>query len=286
MRLTANRLHKEAFLQKIIEDFAYAKLCELVLPAPQQPAAKPLENGAADLKSTPSEVPAAGHQNGAAMPDVLVVDAATAEPAASVAATEAPSADASSAQRHGSQQSKQKGSGEEGFRSEQQKSAAEEPAASAENGGSGHKSMSEDVAMREPRTGMGSPGVDDSEAAAGNPGEAGGPEPAAGDPSAVRRESGSRASSSQGGIGAPSGGLEAQILQQEGAAAAAPHDKRTMVETAAGEDLIRSTDDAKQRCDLFCALCTKKPDLLPKLLIVYGKVRPVIGGPVPVAFLA
>ncbi len=51
MRLTANRLFREAFLQAAIEDFAWAKLRELVpppkpaLPAPDAAAAHVLENG-------------------------------------------------------------------------------------------------------------------------------------------------------------------------------------------------------------------------------------------------
>ena len=53
MRLTANRLFREAFLEAAIEDFAWAKLRELIpppkpaLPAPTGAAAHALENGSA-----------------------------------------------------------------------------------------------------------------------------------------------------------------------------------------------------------------------------------------------
>lgn len=38
---------------------------------------------------------------------------------------------------------------------------------------------------------------------------------------------------------------------------------------------VDSVEAALQRCDLFCALCTKKPGLLPQLLQVYGQVSMV-----------
>jgi hypothetical protein len=43
---------------------------------------------------------------------------------------------------------------------------------------------------------------------------------------------------------------------------------------AGGEDVepVSSVEGAQQRCDLFCALCTKKHDLLHMLLEVFGKV--------------
>ena len=41
---------------------------------------------------------------------------------------------------------------------------------------------------------------------------------------------------------------------------------------APGVDHLGGKDEAQRRCDLFCALCTKRPELLRKLLMVYGKV--------------
>lgn len=54
--MTANRLFREAFLQAAIEDFAWAKLRELVPPPKRAPAA-------------PDAAPAHALENGSAAPD-------------------------------------------------------------------------------------------------------------------------------------------------------------------------------------------------------------------------
>ena len=88
----------------------------------------------------------------------------------------------------------------------------------------------------------------------------------------ARRESGGLASTSGKGEAASvsgqgegvQGGIAAKGLQGNDALETA---------AAAAEDHISTTEEAQRRCDLFCALCTKKPELLHHLLLIYGKVR-------------
>lgn len=87
-----------------------------------------------------------------------------------------------------------------------------------------------------------------------------------------RRESGGLASTSGKGEAASVSGQGEGV---QGGVAAKGLQGNDALETAAAaaQDHISTTEEAQRRCDLFCALCTKKPELLHQLLLVYGKVR-------------
>lgn len=88
----------------------------------------------------------------------------------------------------------------------------------------------------------------------------------------ARRESGGLASTSGKGETASVSGQGEGV---QGGIAAKGLQGNDALETAApaAQDHISTTEEAQRRCDLFCALCTKKPELLHQLLLVYGKVR-------------
>ncbi len=174
--------------------------------------------------------------------------------------------------------------------------AQSEPSADSDieqqqNGGQGHNSTSASSGIEQSRQPPGQvtasaknagESIEHKGASRGEKGEASGhPDAAEPDGRAVeeavaRRESGSLASTSdgvaalgreeavQGGCSMKAGGTAAVAPAEAGGGPAVP---------AAGVDHLGGKEDAQRRCDLFCALCTKKPQLLRKLLMVYGKVR-------------
>ena len=88
---------------------------------------------------------------------------------------------------------------------------------------------------------------------------------------AERRASGAGASTSQAAAG-----QAGQAGADDAAAAAAGDQALALLVATGGADgstgATDSVEGAQQRCDLFCALCTKQPGLLPLLLQVYGQV--------------
>lgn len=75
-------------------------------------------------------------------------------------------------------------------------------------------------------------------------------------PDQAPRSAAARAAGAPGGAAAPAGGSAAADVSGGGA----------------GVSVLDSMEASQRRCDLFCALCTKKPALLHELLRVYGQV--------------
>ena len=90
---------------------------------------------------------------------------------------------------------------------------------------------------------------------------------AAGDGAAERRASGAAASTTEPAPNQVAGALGGAAFSAGGAVSAAAG-----VSVGSADVIIDSMEAAQQRCDLFCALCTKKPALLHELLRVYGQV--------------
>ncbi len=289
MRLTANRLYLETFLHDAIEQFALAKLRELEpppqqeLPAASQPLA--LENGSAALvlsaapvpdqapsaekvtppetsSAAPDEAPAAAEatptENGSAAPDQAT--AAGSDPASG-------SAGSASQEDSRKQKSEAVSKGAEGSK---QRTSGEAPTGAVTANGGEHESASGGDGVQDAGRGersQGSQGVQNKE---GVSKEDEGFSHAADDTSA-RRESGGLATTS-GKEAVSVSGREKSVHRGNAANAAGAAQGIGALVEAAAQDHICSVEDAQSRCDLFCALCTKKPELLHQLMQVYGKV--------------
>ncbi|CAL8471131.1 g10673 [Coccomyxa elongata] len=250
VRLTANRLFREAFLQAAIEDFAWARLRELMpppkaaLPAPDAAPAHVLENGSAAPNQAQAAAPATPLENGVAAAE------------APAAAQSEPPTDSNTEQQQNGGQVHNSTSASSGI--EQSRQPPGHITASAKNGATTeHESASRG----------------EQDESSGRP-EAAELNEQAMEEADARRESGRLASTSdgvatlgrewavQGSGSTKAGGTAAVAAAAAGGGPAVP---------AAGADHLGGKEEAQRRCDLFCALCTKKPQLLRKLLMVYGK---------------